>query len=902
MRKLNALLILCLALVFASTVQGQSNTGVNNAELNGSYAFTFSGISGNGSISSPFAAVGRFTSDGAGNLTNGELDTNGVGAGATVAAQSFTGTYSIGADNRGVMTLNIAGGTAKLAFAMTANGNAQFIEFDASGGAGKIGSGTMEKVDTTAYNTARITGDYAFGAAGSDNANNRAAIEGRFTSNGAGTLTNAAGDLNAYGTTFQMNFTAANYTVSNTATGRGTMHLAFTFGGTPGSLNFAFYVVNSGKLFVMENDMVTTATPLLNGVVVQQQTPAGGFSNASLNGHMVIYLTGLSICGSGGAGVPKAVAGLLTTNGSGALSLTYDENFCRAPNSVTGAAGTYSVAANGRTSITIGGFSLVAYLVRSNQIFLFLEDANVLFGFGERQAAGSFTNSALKGGYAGFTTNPAAFGVVVFSSEFTADGASPTGNMTGAEDIGAPSGPVSGAAFRATYSVASSPTNGRGTMTVTSGTGGNAVIYMISASKFVAVSLNDPNPTILVFEQSSTPPTLSLSSLSLNPTSVTGGSSSTGTVTLSGPAPAGGATVALSSSNTAAARVPSSVTVVAGTTSAAFTVTTSAVTASTTATISASYAGATKAASLTVTPAPPPSPSLSSLSLNPTSVTGGNSSTATVRLSGPALSGGAQITLSSSNTSAARVPSSVTIASGAASATFTVSTSAVSVSTTVTISASYVGVTKTASLTVTPAPPPPSTLSSLTLSPASVTGGNSSAGKVTLTAVAPAGGAQITLSSGNTAAARVPASVTVAAGATTASFTVSTSAVSASTTVTIFASFSGVTKTASLTVTPVPPPPATLSSLTLNPSSVIGGLQSSTGRVTLTAPAPAGGATVLLSSSSGAASVPSSVFVPAGATSATFTVNTPIVLLSTSVTISASYNGTTRTATLSVLL
>jgi len=72
----------------------------------------------------------------AGNLTNGELDTNTVaGRGA---AQSFTGTYSIGNDNRGVMTLNLSSSSAKLAFAMLANGNAQFIEFDASGGAGTI--------------------------------------------------------------------------------------------------------------------------------------------------------------------------------------------------------------------------------------------------------------------------------------------------------------------------------------------------------------------------------------------------------------------------------------------------------------------------------------------------------------------------------------------------------------------------------------------------------------------------------------------------------------------------------------------------------------------------------------------------------------------------------------------
>jgi len=698
MRKLNALLLLWFALFFVLRVQGQTSTGVNNAELNGNYAFTFNGFSGNGTTASVFGAVGRFTADGAGNLTGGEVVTNGVGGGAS-SAQAFLGTYSIGADNRGVMTLNFSGSSARLAFAMLANGNAQFIEFDASGGAGTIGSGTMEKADTTAYSTSRITGDYAFGAAGFDNANNRAAIEGRFTSNGTGTLTNAAGDVNAYGTDYPMSFTAANYAVSNTATGRGTMSLAFTFGGAADSMNFVFYIVNSGKLFVMESDPVTTATPLLNGAILQQQTPTGGFTNASLSGNMVISLTGLSMCGSA-AGVPKAVAGLLTTNGTGALSLTYDENYCRAPNSVTGAAGTYSVTSNGRASISIGGYSLVAYLVSLNQVFLFVSDSNVLFGFGEAQAAGPFSNSSLNGPYAGFATNPAAYGVTVFSGEFSADGANPTGSLNGTEDIGAPSGPNPGVAFKATYSVAPSPTNGRGTMTVTSGTGGNVVIYMISPSKFVAISQNDPNPAILDFElSSSATASVALSSLSLNPTSVTGGNSSTGTVTLSGPAPAGGTQVALSSSNTTVARVPSSVTVAAGATSASFTVSTSAVAASSTVNISAIYGGANRSASLTVTPAPPPPPTLASLTLNPANVIGGQSSTGTVTLTGPAPAGGAQVFLSSSN-GAARVPSSVTVPAGATGATFTVNTTLVLISTSATISASYNGTTRTATLGV----------------------------------------------------------------------------------------------------------------------------------------------------------------------------------------------------------
>jgi PKD repeat protein len=96
-----------------------------------------------------------------------------------------------------------------------------------------------------------------------------------------------------------------------------------------------------------------------------------------------------------------------------------------------------------------------------------------------------------------------------------------------------------------------------------------------------------------------------LSSLNLNPASVTTGSTSSGTVTLSAAAPAGGAVVALASSNTAVATVPTSMTVAAGATSATFTVSTNSLTgcASSVATISAIYGGVTRSAGLTVTPA-----------------------------------------------------------------------------------------------------------------------------------------------------------------------------------------------------------------------------------------------------------------------------------------------------------
>ena len=97
------------------------------------------------------------------------------------------------------------------------------------------------------------------------------------------------------------------------------------------------------------------------------------------------------------------------------------------------------------------------------------------------------------------------------------------------------------------------------------------------------------------------PPTVGVSAVSLNPSTVTGGSSSAGTVTLNMAAPSGGVGVFLSSSSTVAT-VPGSVVVPAGQTSAGFTATTSAVSATNAVTITAQSNGSASAV-LTVNPA-----------------------------------------------------------------------------------------------------------------------------------------------------------------------------------------------------------------------------------------------------------------------------------------------------------
>jgi hypothetical protein len=419
--------------------------------------------------------------------------------------------------------------------------------------------------------------------------------------------------------------------------------------------------------------------------------------------------------------------------------------------------------------------------------------------------------------------------------------------------------------------------------------GANGVYLYSTTSAFPTSSFRSSNYWVDVVFDTNAASTAALASVSLNPTSVQGGSSSTGTVTLTAAAPAGGATVLLSSSNTTAASAPANVTIPAGATTATFTISTSTVSSSTAVTISGSYQGQ-QTATLTVTPAAVVS--VSNLTLNPTSVISGATSTGTITLSSPAPpSTGAVVALSSDKTSAATVPATVTIAAGATTGTFTITTLSVSTSTPVTISASYNGV-KTAALTVNPAP---SSISALSLSPVSVVSGTNSTATVTLVNNAPAGGAVISLTSADTNVATTPASVTVAAGTKSATFTVATSGVSTNSTVAISATYAGSSRSANLTVLP-----AALSSVSISPTTVIGGV-SSTGTVTLSGTAPTAGAVVTLSSTNTAASKPASVTVPAGQTTATFTITTVPVSAIVTGTISGTYLGVTRaSATLTV--
>ncbi|OGL20361.1 MAG: hypothetical protein A3F92_00145 [Candidatus Rokubacteria bacterium RIFCSPLOWO2_12_FULL_71_22] len=193
---------------------------------------------------------------------------------------------------------------------------------------------------------------------------------------------------------------------------------------------------------------------------------------------------------------------------------------------------------------------------------------------------------------------------------------------------------------------------------------------------------------------------LPVASLTFDPGVIGEGQTSTGTVTLSSPAPVRGQVVDLSNTNPAAVSLPATVTVPAGATSATFGATGLSVLSPAVVKVFASVAGAGLSTELTVSVGP--GPALVSLTLDPTTVSGGESATGTVVLSAPAPPGGALVRLASRNPLAAMTPLFVSVPRGDTSATFTVTTRRVRNTTPVAISASRGGVTLTATLTVTP--------------------------------------------------------------------------------------------------------------------------------------------------------------------------------------------------------
>jgi hypothetical protein len=434
----------------------------------GNYSFQFSGTASDGNavaIDGTFEVV-------KGAVGVGAYDENELNQ-TPVIDQIFTGgSASIGPNGLGQLELTLQSGNITFALAAPASAatagsdtDMRIIEFDDTTGTGMRGSGVLK---TSTFNglVSAIKGGYAFGFSGFDTHSQPFAMAGSFQADGAGNITSGALDANDAGTMLNSNALTGTYTVDPVGRGVITLKLSPT-----ATLTYRFSQVSPTELLVISGDISSSMVPLVAGTALQQ---TGTLSNASLTGANVLELTGSAV--QTAVLIPDITLGLLTSDGNGNLTVTYDEYKVSllAPKTYTA---TYAVdAATGRTPITASGTPPILYLVSNAKAFVVGTDASANSGLLEAQSGSPFTNASLKGNYLGGTIPWPDLQVV---SLVAADGA---GNAQITSDSSGSTGLQSNVKLTGTYSV---DTNGRAVFT---GDSTSRIFYVVSPTKTVLLS------------------------------------------------------------------------------------------------------------------------------------------------------------------------------------------------------------------------------------------------------------------------------------------------------------------------------------------------------------------------------------------------------------------------------
>jgi hypothetical protein len=517
----------------------------NDPVLTGPYAFLFQGYDDSvlGVLAYHTATVGSFTADGAGVVNSGKLDANhqtSAASGATISSNAFLGTYQIGTDNRGSLTLTTlkADGTTDLtstyAIALkapvapaTASRQGDLIQFDGNQLQGTKGSGTLRAQTTTAF-AAGLSGSYAFGLAGDSPClptcaiglfAGPAAAVGQFNADGAGLVTGGKSDANLAATNLASVGLSGTY--GNTDS-NGRVQLSLVTAGTPTGFypsDYAVYLIDANEAFVMSTDK-HSAYVLLAGST-QKQTQAT-FSNAAMTGAFIGYENSVSNPGLVGATLQSVLnfstatifRGTDTGDGSctitnvdngGATSLV--SNLTSLGGSLTGLTGLLGSYTNtGATTCVVGtdGRGVLQYPVLSvlgipigtppparvfylsaNNRGYFLETGYAAIGNLENQTGTPFSTATTFTGTYIYGNAPASSVVGITSSGvITSNGA---GNATSTQDLNVGVGTLNvlQLGVTSTYNyTAPDPQTGRFFLN------GSTVIYAINPDRFVLLDTN----------------------------------------------------------------------------------------------------------------------------------------------------------------------------------------------------------------------------------------------------------------------------------------------------------------------------------------------------------------------------------------------------------------------------
>ncbi len=245
-----------------------NNSGFSDSSLTGTYVFSSSGDDADGY---PLALAGAFTANGSGGLTAGTMDVVdpnvGVEAGLTIS-----GSYEVGTDGRGQVSLSNSVGTFVLDFVLSSTSHGVVTEFDSNGS----GSGTLDLQSSITS----LAGNYAFSLSGADSGRNSFASVGAITVS-TGDAVSGVQDFNDYGTPV-LGETPSGSASLGSGTGPGTISLSSNYG----TLGFDLYPIDSTHWKLIETDDIE----FLSGDVFSQPSTsitAGPYAFTMLGGTTV---------------------------------------------------------------------------------------------------------------------------------------------------------------------------------------------------------------------------------------------------------------------------------------------------------------------------------------------------------------------------------------------------------------------------------------------------------------------------------------------------------------------------------------------------------------------------------------------------------------------------------------
>ncbi len=479
-----AALVLALGCGSSSTSSG---TGpFSNASLNGSYVCRLSGSdsfidSNNNLQNESYTETLVFTADGSGKLTgtedfNSDLPTSGFTAGT-----AFTGTYSIGRDGNGSMTINFsAPSTGQINLSITMANTSRFYVAEADAFANFSANAAGEGVKQSASAFQVPTGTFVTRVHQVFPTTVSSATVGVLTSNGT-TVTGTVDVLRNDTLLPQLTLTGGSFSVPD-SNGRGT--LVYTDNASPAvTTHYQYYEIDANTFWLMESDSAGLGTG-------SAEIQASG--TLALSGNYAFGSSGDTDSFIGGVrsvGVFTAAGGAIT---GGALDSVQDGG------SILNSSfsGTYTQSANGRVDVNLTpasgpAIAEVFWMVSPSRAFFLVAATNkVEDGTIDLQQRNTFAATDLKGQYALLMDGYNSSNLLTRIGTLISDG---NGNLQLNEEANSfVHGTLPGlindpATLSGTYTM---DANGRATAALTS-LSSNLVIYMVSPGQAYILQ-NDP--------------------------------------------------------------------------------------------------------------------------------------------------------------------------------------------------------------------------------------------------------------------------------------------------------------------------------------------------------------------------------------------------------------------------